>query len=546
MTSSAPVAQLDRASGYEPEGRVFESRRAHQKRFFSVQSQAMFLPRRQFLKTTLASTALSGLAQAAAPKRIAFGGIAIECSTYSRIRAKDEDFTILRGPQLGQNDRFSFLKSYPSPFLPTIVATAVPDGPVAADTYKRIKAEFLQRIQELLPLDGLYLPMHGAMFVDGMYDAEGDWYSAVRKLVGPKCLLSASYDLHGNISKRVIDNLDMLSAFRTAPHIDREETMRRACDMLLYCLDHEVQPTLVWAPIPVLMPGERTSTEWDPGKRLWAQLPALNAQPGVLDVSLLVGYVWADELRSTASAVLTGTVPATLKKTALSLAQQYWDARNDFQFGTKTGTIAECVRWAIAAPTQPAILADSGDNPTGGGTGDRAEVLEELLRQQARNVVFAGICDRLATEGCYRAGVGATLSLSIGATLDPLGSKPVKTTAKVIFLSHTDENLERQAVVEVAGIKVVLTARRRPFHDIIDFTSLNLQPKDFKVIVVKSGYLSPELKPLANPSLMALSDGAINQDLEHLPHNRLRKPSYPFVPDLQFTPFTVSSARSPK
>jgi len=506
----------------------------------------MTLLRRQFLKTAVASATAMPRITAAAPRRIAFGGIGIECSTYSRIRAKDEDFTILRGPQLGQDDRFAFLKSYPYPFLPALVATAVPGGPVAADTYKRIKTEFLQRIQELLPLDGLYLPMHGAMFVEGMYDAEGDWYSAARKLVGPKCLLSASYDLHGNISKRVIDNLDMLSAFRTAPHIDREETMRRACDMLIHCLDNAIQPTMIWSPIPVLMPGERTSTEWDPGKRLWAQLPALNTQPGVLDVSLLVGYVWADELRSTASAVLTGTAPATLKKTALSLAQQYWDARKDFQFGTKTGTIAECVRWAIAAPTQPAILADSGDNPTGGGTGDRAEVLEELLHQHASNVVFAGIADRPGTEACYHAGVGATLALSIGATLDPLGSKPVKTSAKVIFLLKTNQPLERQAVVEVEGVKVVLTARRRPFHDIVDFTSLNLHPKDFKIIVVKSGYLSPELKPLANPSLMALSDGAINQDLEHLPKNRLRKPSYPFVPDLQYQPYTVTSARSPK
>jgi len=502
------------------------------------------LSRRELLDTVLATAATLPCLRAATPKRIAFGGMGIECSTYSRIRARDEDFTILRGPQLAQDARFAFLKAYPYPFLPTIVATAVPGGPVAADTYQRIKTEFLKRVQDLLPLDGLFLPMHGAMFVEGMQDAEGDWYSAVRQMVGPKCLLSASYDLHGNISQRVIDNLDMLSAFRTAPHIDREETMRRACGMLIHCLDNGIEPTLIWAPIPVLMPGERTSTEWDPGKRLWAQLPSLNAQPGVLDVSLLVGYVWADEPRSTASAVLTGTTPATLKTIALSLAQQYWDARKDFQFGTKTGSIAECVRWSIEAPTQPAILADSGDNPTGGGTGDRAEVLEELLRQKATNVVFAGIADRPATEACYHAGVGATLPLSIGATLDPLGSRPVQTTVKVLFLSQTGQPLERQAVVEVAGIKVVLTARRRPFHDIADFTSLDLQPKTFKIIVVKSGYLSPELSPLANPSLMALSDGAINQDLEHLPKNRLRKPSYPFVPDLQFTPYTITSARS--
>ena len=76
-----------------------------------------------------------------------------------------------------------------------------------------------------------------------------------------------------------------------------------------------------------------------------------------------------------------------MKKIALKLAQDYWNARKNFQFGTKTGTIAECVKSAMETPTQPAILADSGDNPTGGGTGDRAEVLNELLKQKASNVV---------------------------------------------------------------------------------------------------------------------------------------------------------------
>ena len=117
--------------------------------------------------------------------------------------------------------------------MPTLFASAVPGAPVERKTYDTLKSEFLGRLRELLPLDGLYLPMHGAMYVEGMLDAEGDWIAAARQVVGDRCLITASYDLHGNISRRVIDNLDMLSAFRTAPHIDREETHKRACDMLV-------------------------------------------------------------------------------------------------------------------------------------------------------------------------------------------------------------------------------------------------------------------------------------------------------------------------
>ena len=455
-----------------------------------------------------------------------------------------DEFTILRDDALASSARFKFLKRYPVKFMPTLVASAVPGGPIARETYDAIKAEFLKRLEGLLPLHGLYLPMHGAMFVDGMQDAEADWYQAARKVVGPDCLISASYDLHGNISQPIIDTLDMLSAFRTAPHIDREETMLRATDMLLHCLKEKIRPTLMWAPVPVLMPGERSSTEWEPGKRLWAQLPALNKEPGILDVSMLVGYVWADEPRSTAAVVVTGSAPDAQRKLATNLAKQYWDARAEFKFGTETCTVEECVQRAMAAKTQPAILADSGDNPTGGGNSDQATVLESLLRHKAQKVVFAGITDRPATETCYKGGVGARITLSIGATLDPKASKPVKAEGVVKFLLAETNPAKREAVVQIEGITLVLSAYRRPYHDIADFTRLGLQPKSFKIIVVKSGYLSPELAPIANPSLMALSDGAINQDIVHLPANKYRRPSYPFVANLSFTPKVYGSARN--
>jgi microcystin degradation protein MlrC len=509
------------------------------------------MKRRTFIKTATSATLATVVPRVifADPSdkasRIAFGGIGIECSTYSRIRTHIEDFEILDGKALTNSSRFLFLKNYSVPFIPTVVAQAVPGGPVEKTTYDSIKSDFLKRLQALLPLDGLFLPMHGAMFVEGMQDAEGDWMESARKIVGPNCLMSASYDLHGNVSQRVIDNIDMFSAFRTAPHIDKQETMQRACNMLLHCITHHIRPTLVWAPIPVLMPGERSSTLWQPAKRLWGQIPALNAEPGILDVSLLVGYVWADEPRSTASAVVTGTAPATEKKIAISLAQQYWDARREFQFGTETGTVDQCVKRAIESKTHPVILADSGDNPTGGGTSDRAEVLQELLRYKAKDTVVAGITDKPATDACYSAGVGAILALSIGATLDPLGSTPVKVTAKVIFLLPTSSPRLREAVVQIEGVTLVLSARRRPYHDIVDFTRLGLHPSSYKIIVVKSGYLSPELAPIANPGLMALSHGAINEDIIHLPKNRFRKPSYPFVEDLTFTPKAIVSTRSP-
>ncbi len=502
--------------------------------------------RRNFLKqASLAAIGSSAVARlgAAAQKRIAFGGMQIECSTYGGNLSRMDDFTVRRGKEVSDVPFFSVLKTYPYSFMPTLFATAVPGAPVERKTYDTIKAEFLGRVRDLLPLDGLYLPMHGAMYVEGMLDAEGDWIAAVRQVVGDRCLITASYDLHGNISRRVIDNLDMLSAFRTAPHIDREETHKRACDMLVRALETGIRPSLVWVPIPVLMPGERSSTLYDPAKRLWAQLPGLNARDGIMDVSLLAGYVWADEPRATAAAVVTGTKLEAQREVARQLGQMYWDARKEFSFGVPTGTMAECIERALKLETKPVVISDSGDNPTGGGMGDRADALAELLRMKVTSAVVAGIADRPATEACYKAGVGQTLPLKVGATLDPASSKPADVTAKVVFLAKTPQLADRQAVVQVDGVTLVLTARRRPFHLPTDFTSLGLEPTSFKIVVVKAGYLVPEIAAFANPNLMALTDGSVNQDIEHL-ESRHRVPTFPFVQDLKWEPVTIVGARA--
>ncbi len=476
--------------------------------------------------------------------RIAVGGIHIECSTYNPVLNEEKDFRVVRGDGLLAAPYFAFLKDYDAEFLPTIHARAIAGGPVARHTYEAFKAEFLERLKPLLPLDGLYLAMHGAMYVEGMEDAEGDWISAARALVGDDCTVSASYDLHGNVTQRILDALDMYSTYRTAPHIDVEETMRRSVSMLVKSLKSGVKPTLLWAPIPVVLPGERTSTVDEPAKSLYAELPGIDALDGVWDASLMVGYVWADEPRATAAAIMTGTDRAVLEREAKRMAKAYWDVREEFVFGCETGSIEECVARAIASPTGPVVLAESGDNPTGGGVGDRADVLAELIARGATGVVFAGIADRAATETCYAAGVGATLDLTVGASLDTKGSKPVIGRFSVKFLHETGDAADRQAVVSIGGIDLVLSAKRRPYHNIADFTRLGLDPHKAKIIVVKSGYLSPELAPIANPNLMALSAGVVDQFVERLPRLRKQHPTYPFDKDFGFEPQVFLSARS--
>lgn len=475
--------------------------------------------------------------------RIAVAGLHTECSTYNPVLAREADFRVLRGPSMLKDAYFDFLTHFPAEFITVLHARAIAGGPVEGALYARWKAEILDGIRAALPLDGVYLAMHGAMFVEGLFDAEGDFIAAVRDLVGPDVLIAASYDLHGNVSQQIIDSLDIFSTYRTAPHIDVPDTMRRAVTMLVRALTTGQRPVVAWAPVPVLLPGERTSTQDEPARTFYTQLSRVEDPTGIWDASFQVGYVWADEPRSTACAVVTGTDRAAMTEAGRHLAQNYWDIREGFVFGTKTGSIADCVSWAMTAESGPAVLAESGDNPTGGGVGDRAEVLAELIARGAQGVVFAGIADKPATDAAYAAGVGQSIDISIGATLDP-SSKPVQATAEVVFLLETEDARLREAVVRIGGIDLVLTARRRPFHNIADFTRLGLDPRKAKIVVVKSGYLSPDLGPIANPSLMALSPGVVDQFVERLERKHKSIPQYPFDKDFAFTPEVRWSKRA--
>lgn len=476
--------------------------------------------------------------------RIAVGGLHTECSTSSPVLMTADDFRVLRGRDLIAAEYFAFLPEPDVALQPLLHARAVPGGPVSRDTYAAFKRDFLDRLAAVLPLDGLYLPMHGAVKVDGLDDAEGDWITAARTMVGPDCVVAASYDLHGNLSQPVVDALDIVAAYRTAPHIDVRETMIRAWSMLLHALRSGARPGLAWAPVPVLLPGERTSTVDEPARGLYGALPAFDGRPGVDDANLLVGYVWADEPRATAAAVVTGTDPDAIRLAANEIATAYWAARHDFRFGPTTGSLEAMLDIAAAATSRPVILADSGDNPTGGGVGDRADVLAALHKRRWAGALVAGITDRPAVDACFAAGSGAEIALAIGGTLDPAGGR-IAITVRVLRLDDPGPAPERQAVVQLTecDITVVLAARRRPYHDLADFRRLGLDPAAVPLLVVKSGYLSPELEPLANPNLMALTDGVVNQNIPRIANHRRATPMVPFQEGFGFTPRARLSAR---
>ena len=474
--------------------------------------------------------------------RIAVGGIHIESCTFSPLLSIEKDFQILRGEKLLKN--YGFISKFPDvELVPFVRARALPGGPIKREFYDKIKNELLDGLKEKGPWDGVFLHWHGAVNVQGMDDAEGDLLVAIRKIVGSKCLISANYDLHGNISRRVMENLDMLSAYRTAPHIDWYETIERAFTMLVDCLRKNIKPYKAFIPVPILLPGERTSTAWEPAASLYQMIPAIIKEEGIMDASILIGYVWADEPRASASVVAIGIDPKAAHNAAAKLAQAFWDLRHQFKCGMTAGSIDECIRWALESHEHPVLISDSGDNPTAGGTGDITCFLERLFALRVSDVVYASIADQDAVGICKKAGVSAKVELSLGGKSLPAHGRPLKITGTVLTLKTTPWVLfdtgptgetNKMAVLQVEGIKIIITERRTPFLKIDSFKQLDIDPYQHKTVVVKIGYLEPELREMAAKSFLALSPGAVNQDIEGTPYRRIKRPMFPFDKDMDW------------
>jgi microcystin degradation protein MlrC len=468
--------------------------------------------------------------------RIAIGGISNENSNFSPIPNRLSDFTLLTDGDLLASTRYPFLGQFADvTFVPTLFASSLPGGLIEAELYQQFKAGILTRLQAALPLDGVYLDLHGAMMVEGMEDAEADLATAVRQLVGPDAIIAASMDLHGNLSHAYVAQIDLITAYRTAPHRDTLETRQRACELLVQALRTGVRPQIALTPIPVLLAGEHTRTDVEPGATLWASLPAIDRVPGVLHAALFVGFAWVDEARAHAAAVVSGTDAQVIRQEADKLALAYWNARHQFGFGdTPSGTIDECIAAALAAPEAPVFISDSGDNVTAGAVGDIPLFLERLLAHNVPSAVVA-ICDADAVALCQQAGVGATVETTLGGKLDTFHGRPLPVRGTVVNLVDDDGD-GAQVVLRVENVTVIVTAQRRGFTTVANFTQAGVDPLAHKIVVVKLGYLFPDLIRVAPKALLALSPGASDLDLARLPYRRIQRPMYPVDQDFVWVP----------
>ncbi len=471
--------------------------------------------------------------------RIAIAGLGIESSTFSPAVTQEEAFQARYGTDVFM--AYSFMGStsplrQQATWLPALVGKSLPGGAVTRQAYESLVNKTLDSLKKNGPYDGLYFDIHGAMSVVGLDDPEGDFITRIRNVIGYKTLISTSMDLHGNVSWRLAQNSDLITCYRMAPHEDAMQTKERAVANLLERLKSgKGKPAYkAWIPVPILLPGEKTSTRIEPGKSLYQQVAPISTQPGIVDAAIWIGYAWADEPRNQAVVMVTGDDKASVTQAAEKLALAFWNVRTQFNFVAPTGTLEKCLTNALASKKHPFFISDTGDNPTAGGAGDVTWTLTQLLarpefqRADGPSLIYASIPDAELVRKAIAAGVGGMVEGTAGARVDARFAPPVPLKGIVKSIVRGDKDAEVEVVVRVGSINVIVTQKRKPYHKEIDFTRLNLNPRGSAIVVVKIGYLEPELYAMQADWIMALTPGGVDQDLARLPYKRIKRPMFPF------------------
>jgi microcystin degradation protein MlrC len=486
------------------------------------------------------SVMIAGVASAAGP-RIAIAGISIESSTFSPALSTEEMFRKRTGN--GLLAYYPFLdegtpQREAAQWLPVMVAAATPGGAVTREAYESLAGQILDGLRESMPLDALFFDIHGAMSVVGLDDPEGDLIVRIREVIGSEALISTCMDPHGNVTWRLAQNTDLITCYRTAPHEDYLISRHRAVTNLLDRLESgKGRPAYkAWIPVPILLPGEQTSTRVEPARSLYAAIEPATADPGVIDASIWIGYAWADEPRNHAVVMTYGDDRGAVVRTAEYLAHLFWDVRREFAFVAPTATLEECLAAALASETKPYFISDMGDNPTAGGAGDVTWTLAKLLKRPefaragGKMLIYASIPGPELVAAAKKAGVGGRVSEYAGAKVDARYAGPVLLSGEVVSIVDNPENSE--AVIKIGSMLVIVTEKRKGFHYERDFVRHGLRPREADIVVVKLGYLVPELYDMQRGWMMALTRGGVDQDLHSLPYRRILRPMFPLDADM--------------
>ncbi len=431
----------------------------------------------------------------------------------ARIRGKEQGWTLLEG----------------------MVAGAQPSGTTTRHAYETLRDELLTDLRAAMPVDMVLLGLHGAMVADGYDDCEGDLMQRVREIVGDSVVIGAELDPHSHLTPAMVENSNLLIAFKEYPHTDVLERGLELVDLCAAAVQGKVKPVAAVVDCEMIV---TMHTSRQPARGFVDRMQALEGRDGVLSISAAHGFAWGDvpEMGTKMLVYTDGDAPK-----AQALARQLADELIGMReaLAVPYPDIDASLDAALAFDGGPVVLADGADNPGGGAASDSTFFLRRMVERGIGNAALGPLWDPVAVRIAFDAGVGAQLALRLGGKIGPLSGAPIDLDCTVLALhadmtmtglANTPTALGDCALVEANGIQIVLITLRNQAMGMDMFTQLGCDLAAKKIIVVKSSqHFYASFSQVARHVIYAGAPGSVTLDLSTLPYRTVRRPKWPLV-----------------
>lgn len=414
--------------------------------------------------------------------------------------------------------------------VPLAWCFANPAGPVTREAFERITAIICAALSDAMPVDAVFLDLHGAMVSDDFPDAEGEVIRRVRAILGHSVPIAVTLDPHANMTRAMCEGADVVVPYRTYPHVDMRAVGRRALRLLVQRAGRGRPWAMAFRELDVLIPITSQCTMVEPMAGVMAARERL--AEGVAELAYCFGFPYADFPGCGQAIACWAETEAQAAAAADALAAEIAARETAFTGGVLEAPEAVAQALALAGSGKPVVIADTQDNPGGGGHGDTTGLLAELLRQGAEGAALAPMNDAAAAAACHAAGEGATITLDLGGKSD---GAPLRVTGVVERLADGRFTLEGpmgagnpadlgpSALLRVGGVRVLVVSRKIQAHDQALFRMLGVEPAEQRILALKSSvHFRAHFQPIAAAVLVAAAPGPVVADPATLPFRHLR------------------------
>lgn len=474
--------------------------------------------------------------------KVIIGGIYHESNTFNPFPTTIENFVVEEGENmLGRVESTEVFKSNGFEVIPSIYAATLSSGVVTEETYHYFAERILQVIKNEGEVDGIWLHLHGAMTVENIGSAELRLLKDIRSVAGEEIPISLTLDIHGNNHPDLAKYANIIRAYRTVPHTDQGETEQITAQLLIDAIRNQNKIKPAFVQVPIILSGEKALGNKEPLSSIFDKLEEVEKRKGISTASYFIGFAWADIEHSSGSVVVipqSEEYSGLAEETANELANYIFDRRYEFKFDAIALEPDEAIERALESDLKPIFISDSGDNTTGGAVGCNTSLLDNLLSVENLNnkkICVAAIYDEEAFKQCIHYEIGEQITLQVGANFD-LDSKKVELNGIVKakgdlmgYLGCTDDKVGDVCTISVGNVDVVIANKGDSFITINHFTKAGLNIEEYDVIVVKQGYLFPELSRVSKLDILALTPGATYQLIEDLKFKHVNQSVFPLT-----------------